>query len=79
MSNPNKLTPEQEAAAKAEADRVAVEANAKAKATADKARADQGPAAANSGLVKVEKNGETLQVHPTCVKAHEQVGFKVVQ
>jgi len=28
-------------------------------------------------LVVMEKNGELSEVHPTCVKAHEAVGWKV--
>ena len=27
-------------------------------------------------LITVEKDGEQLQVHPTCVQAHEAVGWK---
>lgn len=30
-------------------------------------------------LVTVTKDGETLQVHPTCVSAHEFAGWKVVE
>lgn len=31
----------------------------------------------DDGLVEVEKEGETLRVHPSCVKAHQAVGWKV--
>lgn len=76
MSDPKKLTPEQEAAAKAEADRIAGEA--KAKEEAEKARADAEAAAARAGLVKMFKNGVTLDVHESCVKSHESAGWKLV-
>lgn len=29
-------------------------------------------------LVLVEKDGEQLRVHPSCVKAHADAGWKVV-
>lgn len=31
------------------------------------------------GLVRMTKDGETIDVHPSCVKAHEQSGWKVVE
>ena len=31
------------------------------------------------GLVAVQKGGEVLHVHPTCVKAHENAGWTVVE
>ena len=31
---------------------------------------------ADDGLVAVHKDGETLRVHPTCVKAHHAAGWK---
>jgi len=34
-------------------------------------------AAPVEGLVTVCKGGEVLYVHPTCVKAHENAGWKV--
>lgn len=30
------------------------------------------------GLVEVHKNGETLRVHPSCVRAHQSGGWKLV-
>ena len=30
-------------------------------------------------LVLMEKGGETLEVHQTCVKAHKDAGWKVVE
>jgi hypothetical protein len=51
------------------------------KAAAEKAAADAATvAAATKGLTKMHHKGrdETLHVHPTCVKAHEDAGFKVV-
>lgn len=30
----------------------------------------------DDGLVAVKKNGETLRVHPSCVKDHIKVGWK---
>ena len=32
----------------------------------------------NESLVSMTKNGEMLDVHPTCVKAHEIAGWVVV-
>lgn len=29
------------------------------------------------GLIAMNKKGETLRVHPSCVKAHERAGWKV--
>ena len=29
-------------------------------------------------LITMEKNGEQLDVNPTCVQAHEAIGWKVV-
>ena len=31
-----------------------------------------------AGLVRMAKDGETIDVHPSCVKAHEQVGWRIV-
>ena len=31
-----------------------------------------------SDLVEMHRNGEYLHVHPSCVAAHEQIGWKVV-
>lgn len=31
---------------------------------------------ADDGLVEVSKGSETLRVHPTCVKAHAEAGWK---
>lgn len=31
-----------------------------------------------SGLVRMAKDGETIDVHPSCVKAHEQIGWRIV-
>jgi hypothetical protein len=30
------------------------------------------------GLVEVTKNGQTLRVHPSCLKAHHAAGWKLV-
>jgi len=71
MSNQNKpLTQaEADAAAKAKAEAEALAA-AKARAEAD--------AAARNALVKVFKGDTILEVHPTTVKSHEAVGWKVL-
>lgn len=31
----------------------------------------------DDGLIAMQKDGETLLVHPSCVKSHEAVGWKV--
>ena len=31
----------------------------------------------NDGLVAMVKNGEEMHVHPTCVQAHKESGWKV--
>lgn len=33
----------------------------------------------DSGLIPMAKDGEQILVHPSCVKAHEQAGWKVVE
>lgn len=38
--------------------------------------AKKNDAAADEGLVRMHKDGETIDVHPTCVKAHEDAGWK---
>lgn len=37
------------------------------------------PAAVDEGLVRVTKDGVALDVHPSCVKSHQDAGWKVVQ
>ena len=34
---------------------------------------------AQDDLVAMTKDGEVIEVHPSCVKAHEQAGWKVVE
>ncbi len=33
--------------------------------------------AVDDGLCAMTKDGETLRVHPTCVKSHQSAGWKV--
>lgn len=68
--------------AKPEDDKVKAEAEAKAKAEAEAKAADEkaraeAAAKAESGLVKMVKDGEELAVDPSCVRAHEEAGWKV--
>ncbi len=37
------------------------------------------PEPVQSDLVLMAKDGVTLEVHPTCVKAHKDAGWKVVE
>jgi len=32
-----------------------------------------------SGLIRMIKGADALDVHPTCVKAHESIGWKVAE
>lgn len=47
---------------------------------AEKARllAEASKEETSDGLIAMEKNGETTFVHPTCVKAHQLVGWALV-
>lgn len=38
--------------------------------------ADKAPDVDNSHLIAVTKDGETLEVHPTCLAAHRLLGWK---
>lgn len=71
------------AASAAEAERVrqeqeaAANAEAEQKAKAAKDAEDAARVAAEVGLIKMFKEGTTLEVHPTCASAHEAAGWKV--
>lgn len=32
-----------------------------------------------AGLIRVQKNGETLDIHPTTLQSHKDAGWKVVE
>ena len=70
-----------EALAAAEAERIRLENEAAKRAEADRAAAAEAEAEraafAVAGLVTVFKDGEYLEVDPSCVKAHESAGWKV--
>ncbi|MCX5875306.1 MAG: hypothetical protein NT087_03210 [Deltaproteobacteria bacterium] len=65
MAKDNTKDPATEAAEKEAAEKAAAEAAEKE--------------AAESGLVAMAKEGETLEVHPTCVDAHLAAGWDVVE
>lgn len=53
---------------------------ARQKKTAPEQVQDQtAPEQVQDGLVPMAKDGEVLDVHPSCVKAHESAGWKVVE
>lgn len=33
----------------------------------------------DAGLIRVQKNGETLDIHPTTLQSHKDAGWKVVE
>jgi hypothetical protein len=40
---------------------------------------EEAEAVAEEGLVAMEKDGRDIEVHPTCVAAHEAAGWQVKQ
>jgi hypothetical protein len=52
------------------------EETTKDKPEADQKKQDQKK---SDGLIKMSKNGETIKVHPTCVKGHEFVGWRLAE
>lgn len=45
----------------------------------DMARPRKETCTEQSELVAMTKAGEVIEVHPSCVKAHEQAGWKVME
>ena len=49
------------------------------KAAPEQAEDQAAPEPVQSDLVLMAKDGVTLEVHQTCVKAHKDAGWKVVE
>jgi len=53
---------------------------ARPKKTAPEVVQDQpAPEVVQDGLVAMQKDGEELRVHPTCVQSHKNAGWKVIE
>ena len=40
-------------------------------------RAERDAAKQDDGLIEMHKGGEVIRVHPTCVKSHQAVGWRI--
>jgi|ADurb_H2B_01_Slu_FD_contig_21_1624321_length_517_multi_3_in_0_out_0_1 hypothetical protein len=49
------------------------------KITPDAANDAQVVSVPDAGLIRVQKNGETLDIHPTTLQSHKDAGWKVVE